>query len=81
MHFYEKFMKTKFGPDVFFLCYEAQTKYFGVKLIFSILDSESTEYFTFKYIFFKFEIGILCKPSRPHLFFEKTRQCHFPSFI
>ena len=34
---------SKFGLDVFFRCYGAQTKYFGAKLIFSIPDSESTE--------------------------------------
>ena len=46
----------RFVPNVFFGSYGAQTKFFGAKLVFSILDSKYTENFTFEYVISKFKI-------------------------
>ena len=59
-------VSPKFRSNIFFESIRAQNKLFGAKLIFSVTDSECTEYFTFEYEFPKFKIRVLCTPSRPN---------------
>ena len=77
MHFYEKRVTIKVVSLIEF--FQIVIPKFGPD-VFNSYYRAPTKYFDKKHLR-KFKIPALCTPSRPDLFFEKPRQCHFTSFI